>query len=239
MQLNLALEQKLGLKNVSYKYNLSKQELFHKAVANDRGRIKRDGPTTEKKAYATKLGDRGPLVFLTDPTCTGRPVKDTFAVAWPEVEHHIWWKDNLQKYDPDHYTGLLKRVVQHVNERGDTLYVQDVYAGSDPNYAVPYRFVGQYATHAMFAHNMFPKSVPGIEEAEEKRWTMLNIQSFRCDPERDGSRSDRAAGASRQHRRWQQHDNRFSQQDLSRSRQSRLLRTGQKNDLHCDELSAP
>ena len=44
-----------------------------------------------------------------------------------------------------------------------------------------------------FAHNMFPKSVPGIEDADGKRWTMLNVQSFRCEPERDGSRSDRAA----------------------------------------------
>jgi len=193
MGLKLQIERKLGLTNAKFKHNLSKQQLFHEAIANDRGRIDAHGPDTEKKAYTTKLGDQGPLVFLTDPTCTGRPVKDTFAVAWPEVEDRIWWKDNLQRYDPEHYLGLLKRVVQHLNDRGDTLYVQDVFAGSDPHYAVPYRFVGQYATHAMFADNMFPKTVPGIEDAEEKRWTMLNVQSFRCEPERDGSRSDRAA----------------------------------------------
>jgi phosphoenolpyruvate carboxykinase (ATP) len=193
MELKLQLERKLGLTNAAYKHNLSKPQLFHEAISNDRGRIDIDGPDTDKKAYATKLGDQGPLIFLTDPTCTGRPVKDTFAVAWPEVEDRIWWKNDLQKFDPEHYEGLLKRVVQHVNERGDTLYVQDVFAGSDPAYAVPYRFVGQYATHAMFAHNMFPKSVAGIEDSEDKRWTMLNVQSFRCEPERDGSRSDRAA----------------------------------------------
>lgn len=193
MDLKHQLERKLGLSNVNYKHNLTKQELFHEAIANDRGRIDIDGPDDAKKAYATELGDQGPLIFLTDPTCTGRPVKDTFAVAWPEVDDKIWWKDNLQKYDPDHYQGLLKRVVQHLNERGDTLYAQDVFAGSDPNYAVPYRFVGQYATHAMFAHNMFPKEVSGIEDGDDKRWTMLNVQTFRCEPERDGSRSDRAA----------------------------------------------
>ena len=193
MDLRAALEQKLGLKSVTYKHNLSKDALFHEAIENDRGRVRVDGPDTDQKAFATKLGVNGPLMFYTDPTCTGRPVADTFAVGWPEVEGEIWWKDNLKAYDPDKYEGLLKRVVQHVNERGGHLYVQDVYAGADPSYSVPYRFVGEYASHAMFAHNMFPKHVEGVENLEGKRWTMLNIQSFRCEPERDGSRSDRAA----------------------------------------------
>lgn len=193
MDLRASLEQKLGLNSVSYKYNLPKDQLFHEAIANDRGRVRADGPDDAQKAFPTKLGVDGPLVFYTDPTCTGRPVADTFAVGWPEVKDKIWWKDNLKAYDPEKYEGLLERVVQYVNERNSHLYVQDVFAGADPTYSVPYRFVGEYAVHAMFAHNMFPKEVPGIRDAEEKRWTMLNVQSFRCEPERDGSRSDRAA----------------------------------------------
>jgi phosphoenolpyruvate carboxykinase (ATP) len=192
MQLSDALEQKLGLKTVSYHHNLDKDQLFHEALANDRGRIREGGSDDALKAHATKLGVKGPLVFYTDPTCTGRPVSDTFAVAWPEVEGEIWWKDNLQKYDPESYQGLLKRVVQYLNDRRAMLYVQDVYAGADPIYSVPYRFVGEYATHAMFARNMFPKHVDGVQDAERKRWTMLNVPSFRCEPQRDGSRSERA-----------------------------------------------
>jgi phosphoenolpyruvate carboxykinase (ATP) len=193
MDLRAALESKLGLKTLSYKHNLPKDALFREAIANDRGRVKLDGPDTDQKAFATKLGLSGPLVFYTDPTCTGRPVDDTYAVCWPEVKNDIWWKDNLKPFDPESYEGLLKRVVEHANDRGGHLYVQDVYAGADPAYSVPYRFVGEYAVHAMFAHNMFPKRVSGIENAEDKRWTMLNVQSFRCQPERDGTRSDRAA----------------------------------------------
>ena len=193
MSLETALERKLGLKGPAYRYNLDAKALFHEAIANDRGRVRRDGPDDERKAHATALGDEGPLVFVTDPTCTGRPVDDTFAVAWPEVEGEVWWKSNLKKFDPDKYEGLLARVVQHVNRRGGHLYVQDVYAGHDPEYAVPYRFVGEYATHALFARNMFPKDVSGIADAEAKRWTMLNVQSFRCVPGRDGTRSERAA----------------------------------------------
>ena len=193
MDLKAALERRLGLKDVGFKHNLSKARLFDEAIANDRGRVRLDGPDTDRKCFPTRLGAGGPLVFYTDPTCTGRPVDDTFAVAWPEVEGEVWWKDDLKPFDPDRYEGLLRRVVEHVNARGKPLYVQDVFAGADPAYSVPYRFVGEYAVHAMFAHNMFPKRVEGIEGAEDKRWTMLNVQSFRCDPERDGSRSDRAA----------------------------------------------
>lgn len=192
MDYRTALEKLLGLKTVGYKYGLAKHDLFHEAVRNDRGRVRKGGSFDEQKAFGTKLGVKGPLVYYTDPDCTGRPVKDTFAVAWPEVDETIWWKADVQRYDPQKYTGLLKRVVDHLNARKSTLYVKDVFAGADPSYAVPYRFVGEYATHAMFTHNMFPKDLVGVRDVEARRWTMLNVPSFACVPERDGSRSERA-----------------------------------------------
>ncbi|MDN5862626.1 MAG: phosphoenolpyruvate carboxykinase (ATP), partial [Salinisphaera sp.] len=134
----------------------------------------------------------GPLMYYSDPSCTGRPVADTFAVAWPEIDEQIWWKADLQRFDPDAFTALLARVVAHLNERRAQLFVQDVYCGWDPAYAVPYRFVGEYASHALFASNMFASGVEGVEDGESKRWTMLNVPSFHCDPQRDGTRSARA-----------------------------------------------
>ncbi|TJY61992.1 phosphoenolpyruvate carboxykinase (ATP) [Sinimarinibacterium sp. CAU 1509] len=184
------LEKLFGLKNIEFKYNLSKEELFHEAIANDKGRVRRDGPSNEQKAYATKLGSRGPLVYYTDPDCTGRRTKDTYAVKWPEVSDQIWFKADLNPYDPEQYQNLLKRVVEHVNSKQIPLYVQDVYMGSDPDFAVPYRFVGEYATHAMFAHNMFPKDLMGVKDIDARRWTMLNVPSFVCEPERDGCRAE-------------------------------------------------
>ncbi|MEM7305703.1 MAG: phosphoenolpyruvate carboxykinase (ATP) [Planctomycetota bacterium] len=192
MQHAADLEKLLGLKNCQYKANLSKEELFHEAIANDRGRVREGGPDDEQKAFPTKLGVNGPLVYYSDPSCTGRPVQDTFAVAWPELSERIWWKPDFKQFDPDKYEGLLKRVVEHLNAKGGTLYVKDVYCGYDPAYAVPYRFVGEYATHAMFAHNMFPKDIKGIPNEDERRWTMINVPSFHCDPERDGTLSRRA-----------------------------------------------
>ena len=124
------LEQLFGLTGVSYKYNLSKDELFDEALANDRGRIAEGGPDDAPKAYATSLGKEGPLVYYTDPTCTGRPVKDTFGVAWPELVDKVWWKPDFQQFPVEGYERLLKDVVAHLNERGATLYVKDVYCGT-------------------------------------------------------------------------------------------------------------
>ncbi len=183
------LERLLGLKTVDYKPNLTKEQLFHEAIAHDRGRVRKEGGD-EQKGYATRLGAKGPLVYYTDPDCTGRRVKDTYAVGWPEVDERVWWKADLQRYDPDNYTRLLERVVEYLNARRATLYVKDVYMGADPAFAVPYRFVGEYATHAMFAHNMFPKGLEGVQDVEARRWTMLNAPSFTCVPERDGCRAE-------------------------------------------------
>ena len=155
MELREQLDQ-LGLTEVTFEHNLSKEALFQESIVNDRGRTRLGGPFTDQKSFPTKLGVHGPLLYYTDPTCTGRPVNDTFAVAWPEIKDDIWWKDSLKAFDPDKYQGLLKRVIDHLNQRRASLYVQDVYAGTDPSYAVPYRFVGEYAVHAMFALNMFP-----------------------------------------------------------------------------------
>ena len=186
------LADQLGLQGLDYRYNLDKTTLFDEAIANDRGRIRPDGPDDEQKAYATKLGADGPLVFYTDPSCTGRPVQDTFAVAWPELDETLWWKKDFQKFDPEKFEALFARVVEHLNAKKGRLYVQDVYCGVDPEYAVPYRFCGEYATHAFFVHNMFPKALAGVADEDQKRWTMLNVPSFHADPERDGTKSKRA-----------------------------------------------
>ena len=157
-----------------------------------RGRVKKGGPSDAQKAYPTKLGVKGPLVYYTDPDCTGRRTKDTYAVKWPEVAEEIWFKPDLNPYDPTKYEALLKRVVDHVNAKQGTLYVKDLFMGSDPDFAVPYRFVGEYATHAMFVHNMFPKNLQGVKDVDARRWTMLNVPSFVCEPARDGCRAEAA-----------------------------------------------
>jgi len=140
------LDDKYGLRSVRLHYGLSQDDLFHAAIANDRGRVELDGPEDAQKAFATSLGVDGPLVYYSDPTCTGRPVQDTFAVARDSVVDTVWWK---------------------------------------PGFA-------QYATHAYFCNIMFPKNVRDDSDRAEAGWTLINVPSFECDPDRDGTRSARA-----------------------------------------------
>ena len=186
------LEQQFGLAGVTLKAELSQDELFAEAIANDRGWVDPDGDGNDQKAFATALGLDGPLIYYTDPTCTGRPTKDTFAVARASVADEVWWKPDFQQFDPAAFDALLPRVIQHLNDRGATLYTTDVFCGWDTEFAEPYRFIGEYATHAFFCNIMFPKGVRDDANRTDAGWTMINVPSFRCDPQRDGTLTERA-----------------------------------------------
>ncbi|MBG00983.1 MAG: phosphoenolpyruvate carboxykinase (ATP) [Acidimicrobiaceae bacterium] len=190
--LSSELRKQFGLDTVSLEYGLSQDDLFHAAIENDRGRVDPDGDRNQQKAYQTALGVDGPLVYFTDPSCTGRPVTDTFAVARESVIDTVWWKDGFAKFSPEDFDELLPRVVEHLNQKKSTLYVTDVFCGWDPEFAEPYRFIGEYATHAYFCNIMFPKNVRDDADRASAGWTILNVPSFLADPERDGTKSKRA-----------------------------------------------
>ena len=89
------LNSALGLEGVDFRYGLTQDELFAAAISSDLGRVHPGGPDNEHKAHATALGSDGPLVFYSDPSCTGRPVHDTFCVDRPSVSDAVWWKDGF------------------------------------------------------------------------------------------------------------------------------------------------
>ena len=42
--------------------------------------------------------------------------------------------------------------------QGRELFVQDCYAGADPEYRLPVRVITEHAWHSLFARNMFIRS---------------------------------------------------------------------------------
>ncbi len=182
----------LGLTNVDVRYGLTQDELFEAAVSSDLGRVHPGGSDGEHKAHATALGHDGPLVFYSDPSCTGRPVHDTFCVDRASISGDVWWKDGFAPFDVGAFDPLVDRVVAHLNMRWARLYVTDVYCGAGPDFAEPCRFVGEYASHAYFCNIMLPAHLDGAPDHRDHGWTLLNVPSFHCDPGRDGTRSERA-----------------------------------------------
>ncbi len=186
------LQRSFGITGPDLAFGLTQDQLFDAAVANDRGRVTIGGPSDAQKAFATSLGVDGPLVFYTDPECTGRPVNDTYCVDRESVSDEVWWKDGFAKFAPATFDELLPRVVGHLNTTRPTLYVTDLFCGWDTKFAEPFRFVGEYASHAYFCNVMFPSEIRDDSDRSDRGWTLINVPSFICDPARDSTRSDRA-----------------------------------------------
>ncbi|MGI9607991.1 MAG: phosphoenolpyruvate carboxykinase (ATP), partial [Acidimicrobiales bacterium] len=185
------LADQFGITTPNLRVGLSQDDLFHAAIANDRGRVHLDGGFDDQKAFPTSLGVDGPLVYLSDPTCTGRPLADTFCVAREEVLDTVWWKHGFAKMDPATFDDLFARVIDHLNQKQATLYVTDVFCGWDPNYSEPYRFVGEFATHAYFCNILFPSEVRDDSDRPETGWTIVNVPSFMANPDTDGTNNER------------------------------------------------
>src|SRR5690625_4646645 len=69
---------------------------------------------------------------------------------------------------------------------GRELYVQDVHAGTDPAYRLNVRVVTEYAWHSLFARNLF---IEAEQAHEQPDWLVVDLPSFRADPERHGTNS--------------------------------------------------
>jgi phosphoenolpyruvate carboxykinase (ATP) len=118
---------------------------------------------------------------------TGRSPKDKFVVREAESEDRIWWGSVNQPIDEEHYDGLRRKVVDHL-DAGD-VYVVDAFAGADSAHRVAVRVVTDRPYHALFAKTMFIE--PTAEELEdfEPDALVLHAPGVEADPDEDGTRT--------------------------------------------------
>jgi phosphoenolpyruvate carboxykinase (ATP) len=135
-----------------------------------------------------KLSEDGAMVVETG-VHTGRSVKDKFVVDEPGVGEHIWWAGN-GRLAPEKFEILKGRVQAYL--QGQELFVQDLYAGADPEYRIRVRLVTTGAWQALFTRNMFIR--PPREELEnfEPDYVILHAPEFMADPKIDGVRTSTA-----------------------------------------------
>src|SRR5215211_969331 len=131
------------------------------------------------------LTDCGAFTAVTAPH-TGRSAKDKFLVDDSGLTERIWWEKNA-RLDPAAFERLQEDIRGYLDAR--EVFVQDLFAGADPAYRLPVRFVTPNAWHALFVRNMFIRAVPAELAQFRPGFTVLHAPDFQADPTRHGTRT--------------------------------------------------
>lgn len=140
---------------------------------------------------AIRLGEgvkaaTGPLAVRTNKT--GRSPKDRFIVQDAQTKEQVWWEGFNTPISEEVFDNLLTKMLSYAE--GKELFVQQVYAGTDPQYRIACQMITEMAYHSLFIRNMFVRPTENELEGFAPDWTVLNIPSFKADPAIDGTRSD-------------------------------------------------
>lgn len=135
-----------------------------------------------------KLTKNGPIVCNTGKH-TARAAQDKFIIKEDSSSEHIWWGTYNRPNAVDKWSLLVTRLQAWA--QGKNLYVQDCYAGADPDYKMPVRIITEKAWHSLFARNMF-WTTDNKEELKNfiPEFTVIAVPGFKLDPIVDGTRSE-------------------------------------------------
>jgi len=163
--------EELGLRNLNTVYwQLHTPQLYEQAVRRQEGFIAHLGP------LVVRTGDH-----------TGRSPQDRFVVHEPTTSDDIWWGDINRPFSVEQFEELFQKMLAYF--QGKNAYVQNAYAGADPNLRLPVRIITETAWHSLFARNMFIR-VPEEElEGFKPGFTVLHAPNFHALPQYDGTNS--------------------------------------------------
>ena len=160
-----------GIEGVgSVYYNLLEPALVEHAVRRGEG----------------KLGLGGAFLVSTGKH-TGRSPKDKFVVRTPLVEDSIWWENN-QPMEAEAFDRLYEDMLAHM--QGREYFVQDLYAGADPEQRLDVRVVSELAWHNLFIRHLLRRPKADELASFKAEYTIINCPSFKADPARHGCRSE-------------------------------------------------
>ena len=164
----------LGIKAGTVHLNWNEARLYEEIVRRGEGEIAEGG------ALVVKTGVH-----------TGRSAKDKFTVRDETTENQVWW-DNNASITPDHFAALWDDFRAHME--GKELFVQQLFGGADKDHRLPVRVVNELSWHSLFIRHLL--RVPAVDEYDgfDAQFTIVNLPSFKADPERHGCRSETVIG---------------------------------------------
>jgi phosphoenolpyruvate carboxykinase (ATP) len=163
-----------GITNVARIYwNQSVSSLYEEGVRRREGLISADGP------IVCRTGQH-----------TGRSPNDKFIVQEPSSAERVWWSKVNRPIDASHFDTLHQRMLNYVE--GRELFVQDCYAGADPQYRLAVRVITEQAWHSLFAKHLFidiPEST-GVPAHNKPDFTVIDMPGLHAEPATHGTNSE-------------------------------------------------
>ena len=152
-------------------WNLPDSALYEEIIFRNEGKIANGGP-----------------VLVNTGKHTARAATDKFVVREDTNEDKIWWGEYNRPISPEKFNSIYARVQAYCQD--EELFVQDVYAGADPEYRMPVRIITEKAWHSLFARNMLI-TTPDRETLKNfvPEFTVITVDGFKVDPKIDGTRS--------------------------------------------------
>jgi len=155
-------------------WNLPEEALYEEAIFRNEGKLVKGG------ALLVNTGKH-----------TARAAADKFVVREESTDQDIWWGIYNRPYSHEKWSQLIARLQAWA--QGEEFFVQDVYAGADPDYRMPVRIITEKAWHSLFARNMFI-TTDNKDELKNfvPEFTVIAVPGFKVDPIIDGTRTDTA-----------------------------------------------
>ena len=149
-------------------WNLTAPELYEEIARRN------EGVLSSKGALLVDTGEH-----------TGRAAKDKAIVREPSSQDQVFWGEVNKEISQEKFNALKDRMMAHAT--GRDLFVQDTFAGADPDYRLPVRIINEFAWHSLFARTMFISD--NTSTTHKPEFTVINFPNFQADPQRDGTRS--------------------------------------------------
>ncbi len=152
-------------------WNLPEAALYEEAVFRREGRVAADG------AFCVSTG-----------THTARAAADKFITQEATTQDRVWWGEYNRPFTAPNFNTLLTRLQGYL--QGRDVFVQDCFAGADPDHRLAVRIVTERAWHSLFARTMFVK--PRNLDAYRKHvpdFTVICAPDFQASPLIESTRS--------------------------------------------------